>query len=963
MPIMDVVRRRRRRRGPAGHLTLSARLGLVLVTLLLLTLGVVASGVAAAYLEVIQRVPAIEDINAFFMVGEEPGFVLPRIVDRHGVEISKVQHPATEEAQWVTLEASGGIEAPERLVEAIVVAQDPSYWQGDGYRWIDLVRTIPVTRGATGERKWRSTITVQLVEATLLPLEAAGQETLEGQFQRGLLAQRLALGYDEQTLLTWYLNSAYFGRGIYGVDAASLAYFDRHVDQLTLGQSALLAAMAGGGDDILDSSTATRRAQREVLEAMVDAEVLDRREMVDARARPLRVSRPPVGDSPPEELFERVMEEASHHWGEEVDARGGLTLWTTLDLDIQQQAECSLRSQITRLTDGEIAASVPDREGGPCLAAALLPPLRPGSLSGSDKAGVGLVLILDPDNGELLAWADGGEGFAVARRPAGKMLYPFVYLAAFSRGMSPATMILDIPSATELAGLTAEEVGTYLGPTSMRRGLMQGAPEAAKQALELAGSENVERTLRELGINDVESGYDLEAILDGTYQIDPIVLARAYGTLANNGVLIDSGTRSTPSILSGIEDRFGRSLPSEPMRRRVVLGESLTYLIQHALSEVATGGELVGGANSLGIRRQAAVVQSETPGAGGAWGLTMTPNQVVLVWMEANDGIGSAQAIADLGPVPVAAAMSRYASQDLPPLGWERPRDVAEVEVCVPSGQLPTAYCPEVRSELFLLGTEPTAFDSLYQPYRINRDSGNLATLQTPLEKVEERVFLVPPPEAQSWAKVVGWERPPSSYDTLTLDETGVKGVKIEEPMPFALVRGQVPIRGEADVEGLDYYRVQVGQGLNPSRWTQVGQDHARRAGTSVLERWDTQDLNGLFTIQLVVVLEDGEIRTDSVPVTVDNEAPAIRILQPAPEAVIEETGSPLLVEIAADDPYGTEQVAIYLDGRLETVLDERPFVARLEMPGAGTHSLLVKAEDQVGNRSQSEERVFYVER
>jgi membrane carboxypeptidase/penicillin-binding protein len=958
---MEVFRRRRRRRFTSGSLTVPAQLGLVLVTILIVALGVTATGVAAAYLEVTQRVPAIEDITAFFPGGGGASFQLPRVVDRNGAEIQKVQNAAASEADWASLDGANGREVPGHLVGAIVAYQDPGYWDSNGYRWGDLARTIPLLRTLSGTGEFPSTITVQLVEATLLPLEAASELTFRGQFQRGLLAQRLSRGYDKTTLLNWYLNSAYFGPGIYGVDAAALAYFDRHVDELTLAESAVLGALAGGDKTVISSPAMARNARREVLERMVGAGQIEPTESMEARAQPLRLERSAYGAFADSGIAGKVIGEAWQEGGDSILRRGGLAFRTSLDLDLQQQAQCSSGSQILRLSGGGITASVSTNRGSPCLAAGLLPPLRPGRTADDELGATATVLMLDPQSGEVLAFVDGKEGLPSERIAAGKMLYPFIYLTAFSRGMSPATMVLDIPVDSELEGLTAEEAAQYLGPITMRSGLSTGSEGAAKQALDLAGPQNVQRTMRELGVIGVAPEVDLGVILDGRIEVDPLALARSYGTVANGGILMVPSRESGLATLVAVEDLFGRSIEISPKHSRVILGEGLTFLIQDILSDPTRGGELVVDPNSIGIRRPAAVVKSEAGSDGGAWGIAMSPNMLVLVWMKAGEGPAPAVLVPETGPVPVAAAMIRFASQDLAPLDWQRPSEVALVDVCVPSGLLPTTYCPEVRREVFLLGTEPTAFDSLYQPFRINRDTGNLATLQTPIEKVEERVYLVPPPAAQTWSEVVGWERPPSSYDTLTLDSSSVAGVRIDSPTPFSLLSGEVPILGKANPSGFEYYRVQVGQGLNPTRWTQIGDDRARRVASGVLETWDTQGLGGLFTIQLVVVLRDGGIRTDSIPVTLDNDPPLVRLLQPIPGAEVDADEGELIIEIDAEDPYGIGRISVYLDDRLTAILEEPPFIQAIEMPAAGSHTLGVTAEDLSGNRTQTDDYPFVV--
>ncbi len=98
----------------------------------------------------------------------------------------------------------------------------------------------------------------------------------------------------------------------------------------------------------------------------------------------------------------------------------------------------------------------------------------------------------------------------------------------------------------------------------------------------------------------------------------------------------------------------------------------------------------------------------------------------------------------------------QIASQNLPPEGWAVPADVSVINVCDPSGMLPTANCPNLVSEVFLNGNEPVQADNMYRKFSINRETGLLATVFTLPQLIEERVYLVVPSDARSWAEGAG---------------------------------------------------------------------------------------------------------------------------------------------------------------------------------------------------------------
>ncbi len=159
-------------------------------------------------------------------------------------------------------------------------------------------------------------------------------------------------------------------------------------------------------------------------------------------------------------------------------------------------------------------------------------------------------------------------------------------------------------------------------------------------------------------------------------------------------------------------------------------------------------------------------------------------------------------------------------------------------------------------------------------------------------------------------------------------------------------------IEGDARPPGFDFYRVQAGAGLNPTRWVQIGEDRDQRVWGGWLANWDTEALSGLYTLQLVVVLEDGTIRTASVPVTIDNLAPQVSILQPEP-GIEFSSGDQIRVEVAIEDGLGLEEVVFSLDERTVSRMTNPPFEIVLDDLEPGRYQLAVEATDRAGNSSE----------
>jgi hypothetical protein len=196
---------------------------------------------------------------------------------------------------------------------------------------------------------------------------------------------------------------------------------------------------------------------------------------------------------------------------------------------------------------------------------------------------------------------------------------------------------------------------------------------------------------------------------------------------------------------------------------------------------------------------------------------------------------------------------------------------VSTVNVCDPSGMLPTKNCPSVVSEVFLNGNEPVQADTLFKSFAVNRETGFLATVFTPPELIENRVYMVVPPEAQAWAKSANMPVAPTAYDAIQAGPVN-PDVRITVPAMFDEVKGEVEIKGTAAGKDFDHYRVLVGEGLDPEEWVQVGSDASAPVKDGPLATWDTRGLDGLYAVELQVIRSDQRVDSMVMQVTVNNK-------------------------------------------------------------------------------------------
>jgi membrane peptidoglycan carboxypeptidase len=848
---------------------------------------------ASLYLALVSGLPDVAQVEAQFGMRGAERFQPLLVYDNSGEHVL-YQHIHPEARSRRWIEPES---VSASFAQSVVAAIEPGFWTSTGYEL---------------SSREASTISERLVEVSLLP---PGEPSLQRSVQRALLAAELTRRYPRERILAWYINSAHYGHAAYGIDSAALAYYDKHADGLSLGEGASLAALLNSPQLMQDAEESRER----VLEALVDEGAITRAQARSAQSEPYPNLEPPELPNFVTFLIRQVTDEL----GEAVVGRSGLKVISTIDYDLQQQATCAAESHVLRLAGESIGTVSSTTDSSPCVSAALLPTLRPRDAGIDHEIEDWALVVMDPVSGEILA-ASGP--FDEPRNPE-PLLNPFTYLTAFSRGSTPSSMVVDLGSDPH-------------GPVRMRTALSNMYPDSAATTLAALGEESVSRTLAQLGMS---GGRESASLLE---------LTSAYGVLADEGRR--TGTEVAPSIIRRIDDAQGDVLYKYSPNTRAVVSPQLAFLMADVLSDESTRWAELGKGNNLEIGRAAGAIAGSSPDSEANWTIGFTPQRAVGVWLGGDPLVGVDRTN---GSAAIWNAVVRFASAELPPEVWQMPLGVTELEVCDPSGLLPTQYCPEVVREVFILGTEPTQYDNLYQPFRVNSETGKLATLLTPLQFVEERVYFTPPSAAEGWAVAAAIERPPQEYDTLAFDPIENAGVQIMSPAPFEILGDNIAIRGDANTEGFDYFRLQYGQGLNPTRWIQIGADRQRPVEGSSLGTWASEGLNGLYTLQLLVVLNDGQIRTAATPVTLDNEPPGLELLLPSAGDTfsLDETDE-LTINVSAADEVGLDRVEFFAEGRRVGTVTGAPFTANWTFPNeTGDYEIFVRAYDTAGNRSESE--------
>ena len=993
-----VAERERRRQQSRTGVNLALRIvGLIALISLLgsfLLVGATVSTAAAGYSLVTQDLPTPEEVES----ASVESFETTKIYDRSGKTLLyEVIDPNAGDRNWVSLD-----EVPQHLMNATVAMEDKKFWTNPGFDWYGIARAF--LNNLQGKQvQGASSITQQVVKRSVFTIEEQAEKSYSRKIVEVLVSMELTRLYEKEMILEWYLNTIFYGNLAYGIDAAARTYFGKPAVDLTLAEAAMLVPIPQSpAFNPFDAPEEAKQRQEIALRRMVEEGYITQEEADATAAQPLSYAES-------EERFDikaphfsmYIRRKLEEMYGPELVAGGGLRVYTTLDLDLNRQAQCSAQTYLRILNGEDPTTVITEATANGCVAAQYLPDVPARRIGVDHNANNAAVMVIRPMTGEILAmvgsadyWNDEIDGkFNVAvngLRQPGSSFKPFTYVTLLSQGYNPAHMFLDVRKAFEQGEgrppyVPVNYTRDYHGPVSLRSALARSLNIPAVEAMSIAGIDNVLRTAHRMGINTLDKGlqhYGLSLTLGGG-EVHLIDMTYAFSLFATNGVMFGQpvpaeqqrpGFRElNPVAILRVEDRNGNVLYryDQPESQRV-LDERLAYLITDILSDRLARLPAFGRPNALELanERPAGAKTGTTNDFTDNWTLGFTPQYVTGVWMGNTDQREKMENTpGSRGASYIWHAVMEYLHQGEPIVPFSRPDGLVEVQVCKKSGKLPNGHCP-VTTELMIPGTEPTEKDTLYQAYPVNKETGRLATIHTPPELVEERVYEVYPSEAQDWLNSLPEDdrppTPPTEYDTIYGPDLANAEVAIISPTAYSYVRGVVPIMGNARGGDFAFYRLVYGAGMNPEEWAPVGPDHNNQVDKNVLEIFDTTGLDdGFYTLQLQVVEHNQNVRQAVLQLTVDNTPPDADLTYP-PDGQTYEFGFDewVNINVEVNDAYATDRVEFYKNDE-ETPFEVKsvaPYNINWTLEGVGQYTFYVKVYDAAGNETQTEPVTVQVE-
>jgi len=832
---IPILRERRKRRIARQHKHEARTRNTLLSAGMILSLLIAALIIVAAfsYVNLTRDLPSVQFLPT--LLNPPDGLLLQptRITDRTGENVIHIFAPDDSPRRYIPLSDTNPQYLPGSLADAVIARSDPQFWRHAGYSLAGL-----------GDPELHPTLAQRLVFDLLLFNEPPG---LQRALRERILAAQITAEFGRTQILEWYLNSAHFGRHAFGAEAAAQLYFGKSAAQLTAAESAILAGVSDSPSlNPYDAPQTALERGRETVGMMSAQGLLSDQAADNALGEsPFFQTPPPAQPGAAPAFVNLLLAQLDTQFPRERIERGGLTIISTLDYELQKGASCVTAFYAARL------AGLPDPLIE-CDSLRFLPALPPTIQVPDSSASA---LVTNPRTGQILAVV--GETFQAQETPLigahnpGSALDAFVYLTGFTRGLSPASLIWDIPGVTSVQNFDNENHG----PMRLRVALANDYPAPAAQVLAQMGVENVTKIASSFGVSRDE-------------QLTLLRAAGAYGSFAQNGVFFGQNLNEAfmPVTILRVEGGNGAVwLDWSTPQARPVVTPGLAYLMNNSLSDDTARVGALRTSNVLDVGRPAAVKLGQTGDGLDTWAIGYSPLRVVAAWTGARPS-----SPLQGGPRGVAVlwnALMQIASQDVPPEDWSLPAEVSVINVCDPSGMLPTPECPNIVNEVFLSGNEPLQADNMYRRFSINRETNLLATVYTLPQLIEDRIYLVVPPDARSWAESAGLEIPPATYDVIQAPPID-PDVNITSPGLFAEVSGEVNITGTAAGEDFVSYRILVGQGLNPQEWIQVAEG-SESVTEGPLAEWDTSELGGLYAVQLQVVRSDQRVDSAIIQVTV----------------------------------------------------------------------------------------------
>jgi len=632
---------------------------------------------------------------------------------------------------------------PKYILQATIAIEDKNFYNHQGISLVGgIFRAIKDTLFQK-QLQGGSTITQQLIKSALLSPE----RTIQRKVREIVLALWTERIFTKDEILELYLNQIPYGGAAYGIEEAALKYFNKHARNLTLEEAAFLAGLPQAPTlySPYNNPDLAIKRRNEVLKSMYQQKYIDKKNYEKTIKKPLNVK--PLSEKIKAAHFVFYVKSLLEEKYQIKDIEtGGFKVYTTLDLEIQEEAEKILKEEIEKVKNLNV--------------------------------GNGAILVTRPPTGEILAMVGSVDYFATpsgsfnvvtALRQPGSAIKPLNYAIGIERKLvTPATVFNDIPTCFTTTGQSKPYCpvnydGQFHGPVQLRFALGNSYNIPAVKMLALNGVENFIASTSAFGITTFKNpkNYGLSLTLGGG-ETKMTEMAQAFSVFANRGKI-----KNLNPILK-IEDKSAKKIfelrdlnlkkdLKKPLsypnffaiKGNKVISPETAFLISHILLDNNARTNAFGSSSYLAIPNHAVSVKTGTTDEKrDNWTIGFTPNFLVAVWVGNNDNSPMHPWLTSgvTGAAPIWNRVMAYVLKNQPDLWPFKPENIVGKQICWESGDLMikkedgSENCLS-RFEYFIKGTEPKESNIIKQIVSVTKDD-KLAPPNWPEVEMKEKTII-----------------------------------------------------------------------------------------------------------------------------------------------------------------------------------------------------------------------------
>lgn len=732
-----------------------------------------------------------------------------RVVDRNGIVLREFFNNQQGRGVWKPLD-----EISPHVIAATIAAEDKRFLSHFGVDPIAMCRSLVMNIAALKFKSGGSTITQQVIRNVYHHPRTITHKLVEIWY-----ALRLERMMSKNEILEQYLNRVPYGNQLFGIEAAARWYFEKPARDLSPAEAAFLAALPNAPTSLNPHSNpqGAKRRQKVVLQRMLSQQYLSSEEHSRAVLQPLSVI-PPESHFKAPHVVQMVVETNP--------ASVNGTVRTTIDYPLQEHVQWLIRGHLKELAKKNVhnaAVIIIDNS------------------TMEIRALIGSADFFDEKN-------DGQVNGAMALRQPGSSVKAFTYALALEKGMSPAEILPDIPTAIpdHHGDYVPENYDRkYHGPVRARTALACSYNVPAVRVLQTIGKTALLSTLRQVGFTSIDKdpefyGYGLTL---GNAEVSLLQLTTAYTIFPNKGTL-------RKAIL--IQNENASHTP--PLR---MFDETTTYLITDILKDPVARRPAFGG--HFRFPFQCAVKTGTTKDYKDNWTVGYTTQYTVGVWVGNFDGekMHGVSGVSGAGPIFTDVMTFLHSSPyGIPPADFEMPKTLKRFAVCAQSGKLPTPLCAKTIDEWFTKKNIPASTCKVHQLYSIINERGI----------AEQKVFEVFPEEYAQWMQSERRPAPPTNAILVAksnTEENAHQKLKILSPNNGDYYKIDPVLRGE-------YQTITIAGSIPQSLSNVVlkinGEQEIPLSGNSV--QWKLQ--KGRFRMQLVGYDAQTKVVSNAVYINVE---------------------------------------------------------------------------------------------